>query len=93
MNWIPLLLLPLIALIFLIPPLFQKRVEKWDVPEARIEALEEKKRMLVVAIREFDFDFDTGKLSLEDYEEQRARFKTELADVIRQLKEEETRVG
>ncbi len=82
-------IIPLLGIILLIPPLFKGGRDVWDVPEARIEALEEKKRMLVHAIRELDFDFGTGKLDVGDHDAQRGTLKEELAEVVGRLKKEE----
>jgi hypothetical protein len=82
------LTIPVLALVILVPPLFRRSEEAWNVPEKRIETLEEKKRQLLTAIRELDFDFRTGKLGDPDYGEARAAMKEELKEVVLLLKGE-----
>jgi len=49
--------------------------------------LEVKKEQLLDAIRELDMDYETGKLSEDDYMSLRARFVAETAEVMRSLVE------
>lgn len=43
------------------------------------------KEMLYVAIRDLDFDFQTGKVDQKDYGELRQQFEREAVDILRQL--------
>lgn len=80
--------IPVLALVVLVPPLFRRNEEAWNVPEKRIEKLEEKKRQLLTAIRELEFDYGTGKLGDPDYGDQRSAMKEELKEVVLLLKGE-----
>lgn len=52
--------------------------------EAR-SPMEVKKEQLLDAIREFDMDYETGKLSEDDYRSLRTRFVAETAEVMKAL--------
>ena len=69
-NWL-LLLLPLIAIVILLPPIFRPGRDEAADRESRLDTLREQKRMLIAAIRELDFDREMGKLSAGDHPEAR----------------------
>ena len=48
----------------------------------RINALQNQKESLYSAIRDIDFDYGLGKLSKEDYEELRLKYRVEAASVL-----------
>ncbi len=86
MSWFVLLLVPVGAILYLLLPLLRPDREIWDVPEARIESLQEKKRMLVGAVRDIDFEHSIGNLTDEDHLEARERLKADLSGVVVDLK-------
>ena len=90
MNWI-LVLLPVLAILILLPPLFRPGRDTAAERESRIDTLRERRRALIGAIRELDFDRQMGKLSEEDHAEQRTRMKDEAARVIRRIEAEEAK--
>jgi len=92
LNWVP-LILPLLAILFLLPPVFRPGRDERAERESRLDLLREQRRMLVAGIRELDFDHATGKLSDFDHEAQRNRMKQEVALTIREIEEEEGRVA
>jgi hypothetical protein len=50
-----------------------------------IAYLESQKEMLYQSIRELDFDFETGKLSKQDYQDMRAKIEHDTIDVMKQM--------
>ena len=88
MNWL-LLVIPLLTLLFLLPPLFRPGRDERAERESFLECLRERRRALIQAIRDLDFDRETGKISDEDHEEQRSGLKREVALTIERIREEE----
>ncbi|MBM3319894.1 MAG: hypothetical protein FJY73_04385 [Candidatus Eisenbacteria bacterium] len=86
-----LLLLPVLVVAALLPPLFRRGTEMRAEREDRICALRERKRVLLAAIRELDFDREMGKLSEADHEAERERMKREAAEVLIAIDREEGR--
>lgn len=84
MTWL-LVVVPLIAVALLLPPLFRPGRDKAADRESELDMLQLKRRALVAAIRELDFDREMGKLSSEDHESQRRSMKAEAARTIRQI--------
>lgn len=56
-----------------------------EAEEEERTPLEVRKEQLLDAIREFDMDFATGKLSESDYKEMRGRYVADTADVMKQM--------
>ena len=92
MNYIP-LILPLLAILFLLPPVFRPGRDERAERESRLDVPRERRKMLVAALRELDFDHATGKLSDADHQAQRNRMKQEVALTIGEIEEEEGRVA
>ncbi len=86
-----LLLLPVLVVAVLLPPLFRRGPEVGVEREDRIAALRERKRALLAAIRELDFDREMGKLSEADHEAERERMKREAAEILSAIDREEAR--
>ncbi|MFH1277159.1 MAG: hypothetical protein ABIK65_02105 [Candidatus Eisenbacteria bacterium] len=84
MTWL-IVVMPLIAVALLLPPLFRPGRDKAADRESELDMLLLKKRALIAAIRELDFDREMGKLSAEDHETQRRIMKGEAAKTIRQI--------
>ncbi len=74
----------LVARPFLVP-------EK-QAPEEEENPLVQEKEKLLDAIRELDLDFATGKLSEEDYQELRERYKSQAALVLKAIREAAAKV-
>jgi hypothetical protein len=53
--------------------------------EDETERLVLRKEMLYVAIRDLDFDFQTGKVDQQDYTELRQQLETDAVHILRQL--------
>jgi len=93
MTWLilSLILIPLLA--FLIYPLrIDSRIvsmREIEGPSLRLKELREQKATLVLALRELDFDFETGKLSAEDYKQMRDKYQASTVEVMKQLDEME----
>jgi len=51
----------------------------------RINALQNQKESLYSAIRDIDFDYGLGKLTKEDYEELRLKYRIEAASVLQKI--------
>lgn len=63
---------------------FEDEVAKDPVLE-RLRLLEGRKESLYSAIRDIDLDFGLGKLTKEDYDELRRKYRAEAAVVLRQI--------
>lgn len=71
-------------------PFLRETAEKIDEAEVeRRELLAEKERLLG-EIHELELDWETGKLSEEDYRELQARLKSRAVEVMREIDERET---
>lgn len=70
------------------PFLIPEEIEEHDTfsPE-----LESQKNRVIDAIREIDMDYQTGKLSEDDYQALRSRYTAAAGEIIRRMDEEETR--
>lgn len=51
----------------------------------RLEALQGRKESLYSAIRDIDLDYGLGKLTVEDYEELRQKYRFEAASVLKEI--------
>jgi len=69
-------------------PLFTDR-NRWGRPPlkspSRGEELRSRKDLALAAIKELEFDFETGKLSLEDYRALRSRYEGEAMEAMKLL--------
>lgn len=54
-------------------------------PSSEVERLALQKDMLYTAIRDVDFDFQTGKMETRDYQQLRQQLEGEAAQILRQL--------
>ena len=84
-------ILPVLAILILLPPLFRPGRDTAADRESRIDTLRERRQGLIGAIRELDFDRRMGKLSEVDHAEQRKGMKDEAARVIRKIETEEAK--
>jgi hypothetical protein len=93
MTWLvlSLILVPLLA--FLVYPLGTDArivsMREIEGPSLRLKELREQKVTLILALRELDFDFETGKLSAEDYKQMRDKYQGSTVEVMKQLDEME----
>jgi hypothetical protein len=58
-----------------------------DMPDTQKE-LQLKRSQLMLSIKELDFDYETGKLSKEDYKQMRSKVEMETIDVLKTIDEE-----
>jgi len=72
-------------------PLLEGRKRTAGLGNHRAVDLEERKKAIYAQIKDIDFDYATGKLSDEDYQELRARYKREAASVLREIDEVQAR--
>lgn len=82
------ILLSLIALIFVLKPLFSKEPITFDQrsdKEIKLDALLSKKNKIYTDIKDLDFEFNIGKMAEEDYRSLRKQSMAEVAEVIRQI--------
>jgi hypothetical protein len=77
-----LLLLSVTAAVYLLAPAFRPGAIGRTDPRA---ALESARAAAVQSLRDLELDWQTGKLSEDDYQEQRAALRAELAAVARRL--------
>ena len=90
--WILLvILLTLLAGAAVLLPFVRAQAAIIDIPDLtpRLTELYARRDMLYQAVRDARFDLQTGKLSLEDYQEQATRLKLEAANVLRAIDEVE----
>jgi len=52
---------------------------------SRSEKLRDRKKLALTAIKELEFDYQTGKLSPEDYESLRSRYESDAIDAMKGL--------
>lgn len=86
------LALLLVVAALIAQPLFAPR-RLAILPESEHDRLEHKRKRIVRAIREVDFDRRTGKLDAEDYSRMRADLEAEGAGVLRALGALQTTTG
>lgn len=88
MELVLILFLTLGGLAFIGYPLFTDR-EKWVIssPKAptRSEELHARKLLALTAIKELEFDYQTGKLSPEDYESLKSRYESDAIEAMKGL--------
>lgn len=94
MTWIALIGVCLaVALMVILPYLDKKNlyvVFLGTLPKNTRRALKDEKASLVLALKELDFDYETGKLSKDDYASLRDRYEARAVDVMKQLDEIES---
>lgn len=69
-------------------PLFRRGGMREDAADAQGDAIERltlQKETLYTAIRDLDFDHQTGKVDADDHAELRRQMEAEAADILRQL--------
>ncbi|MDR5694136.1 MAG: zinc ribbon domain-containing protein [Armatimonadota bacterium] len=55
------------------------------IQESPLDALLREKEATLAAIKELEFDYQTGKLSAEDYQDLRARYEAKAVTILRAL--------
>jgi rubrerythrin len=81
------------AAVFIVLPFFKKRFEETlqetDSQQSPIEQklrwLNSEKESMYSALKEIDFDYSTGKLSKEDYDELEKRSKTQAVALLKEI--------
>ncbi len=73
---------------FVLQPLLSSQRRSMAVVPARIADLQARRRYLMQAIRDVDFDFASGKMMEEEHEETRSAYIREAAVVLRDLERE-----
>jgi hypothetical protein len=86
-------LIPIAVVLALLPPLFRPGRDAAAEREERLDILRERKRLILAAIRELDFDHATGKLSDADHAVERERLKEEAAALLGQIDRREAKGG
>lgn len=85
MESILIVLLVIGIIIFIAYPLFARSAEKLaDTPDA-LEALVAQRDSTYDAIRDLDFDFQLGKLSQNDYNALREKYKIRAAQILQRI--------
>lgn len=93
MTFIPIALIALLilgAFVFVFRPLFSVKNGRWWRPEASqvslsVDELVARRDAIYAALKDVEFDQETGKLASEDYQIVRTRYMAEAAQVLRQL--------
>lgn len=93
MTFIPIALIALLilgAFVFVFRPLFSVKNGRWWRPEAgqvsfTLDELVARRDAIYAALKDVEFDQETGKLDSEDYQIVRTRYMAEAAQVLRQL--------
>ena len=88
MELLIILLLTIGGLIYIGYPVFTEK-RKWDykppIALSRGDRLESRKGSALRAIKELEFDYETGKLSSEDYNSLKSRYEEEAVEVMKRL--------
>jgi len=78
--------------LFVVLPFFKKRFERdsqetgsQDPVEERLRRLNSEKESVYSALKEIDFDYNTGKLSKEDYDELEKRYKSQAVALLKEI--------
>ena len=79
------------SLFFVSVPFRKKHRKDAQISKPRVQK-EERREVVLFALRDLDFDFKTGKVSEEDYTPLRARLMTEAAQHIEQQQEEDQKL-
>lgn len=69
---------------FIIQPFLERRALR-EKPVTEAEALTAERESLLIALRDLDFDYATGKITTEDYTPQRAELVARGVAVLKQL--------
>jgi len=69
---------------FVIQPFLERRAPR-EKPVTEAEALTAERESLLIALRDLDFDYATGKITTEDYTPQRAALLARGVAVLKQL--------
>ena len=92
MENIFILIIAIAAAIFLALPFFKKgfqqvaeETDKLNPLQHRLNMLESEKESIYSAIKELDFDYNTGKLSKDDYHELEKKYKAQAISVLREI--------
>jgi rubrerythrin len=80
------------AALFVVLPFFKKRFERdsqetgsQDPVEERLRRLNSEKESVYSALKEIDFDYNTGKLSKEDYDELEKKYKSQAVALLKEI--------
>jgi len=88
MELVLILVMTIVGLIYVGYPLFTDE-ERWKkLPKktpSRGDELKARKDLALSAIKELEFDFQTGKLSPEDYSSLRSRYEAEAVEAMKAL--------
>jgi len=78
--------------LFVVLPFFKKRFERdsqetgsQDPVEERLRRLNSEKESVYSALKEIDFDYNTGKLSKEDYDELEKKYKSQAVALLKEI--------
>lgn len=95
METIPALVIAVLAALFISLPFFigprrenpvhEEGAVNPDPALEKIKILEDRKESLLSAIKDIEFDYGLGKLSREDFEELRDKYKVEAASALREI--------
>lgn len=86
MNELILLTIVLAASVYVAGPLWRKsQPEKIKGENGRLKELTERRDTLLAAIKEIEFDHQTGKVSDEDFAEINARYRSEVMTILRRM--------
>ncbi len=75
------------VLAFIAYPLFTQRIEQPGIAADALDSLIAQRDSAYDAIRDLDFDFQMGKLSQQDYESLRDKYKLRAAQLLQQIDE------
>jgi rubrerythrin len=88
-------LIPIIAIaaaVFVVLPFFKNRFEKishdagfQNSVEEKLRRLNSEKESVYSALKEIDFDYSTGKLSKEDYDELENKYKAQAVALLKEI--------
>ncbi len=76
-----------LIVVYLALPLWQARNDLLIDDDHPLAALLQRKNDALLAIKELEFDFHTGKLSGEDYERINGRLRQQATNILRQLEQ------
>lgn len=94
MEKVFILIIAVLSAIFIAYPFFRNKSQEGlseeagggkTLPEERLGELNSRKESLYAAIKEFDFDYSMGKLSKEDYDELKSKYKIQAIGVLKEI--------
>ncbi len=85
MELVLIAILVVVVLAFIAYPLFSSAEEKPKPTTDALDSLVAQRDSAYDAIRDLDFDFQMGKLSQEDYDKLRDKYKLRAAQVLKQI--------